>query len=107
MGGGGSGGDTNVFKYLNIFQVLVAIYVFLLANNFYTGDALFSVCFLSFCLSVDHFGISPGNVFVVHDELDKPVGKFGIKLNGSARFVHCNCTQLWIALTYLLGLFQT
>lgn len=35
--------------------------------------------------AVDHFGISPGNVFVIHDELDKPVGKFGIKLNGSAR----------------------
>lgn len=35
--------------------------------------------------AVDHFRILPGCVFLIHDELDKSVGKFGIKVNGSAR----------------------
>lgn len=35
--------------------------------------------------AVDLFKISTSDVFLIHDELDKPVGKFGIKDKGSAR----------------------
>ena len=37
--------------------------------------------------SAEHFDTKPENIFLVQDELDKPVGKFSIKEGGSARSV--------------------
>ncbi|TMS03975.1 putative peptidyl-tRNA hydrolase [Larimichthys crocea] len=33
------------------------------------------------------YGIKPEDILLVHDELDKPLGKIGIKHGGSARLV--------------------
>ncbi|XP_076093531.1 putative peptidyl-tRNA hydrolase [Mytilus galloprovincialis] len=35
--------------------------------------------------AVKHYGILPENVYLIHDELDKAVGKYGFKYGGSAR----------------------
>ena len=39
----------------------------------------------SIAKTIRHHGIAASNVYLLHDELDKPLGKFGMKENGSAR----------------------
>lgn len=39
---------------------------------------------VSWCLA-ELFGLTAEEVYLVHDELDKPLGKLALKLGGSAR----------------------
>lgn len=40
-----------------------------------------------FSIVAEYFDTKPENIFLIQDELDKPVGKFSIKEGGSARSV--------------------
>ena len=41
-------------------------------------------CF--FLISAREYNVIPDDVYLVHDELDKAVGKYNIKYGGSARY---------------------
>lgn len=41
---------------------------------------------IPFCLA-SKYGVRPEDILLVHDELDKPLGKVAIKHGGSARLV--------------------
>ncbi|KAJ1174275.1 hypothetical protein NDU88_006097 [Pleurodeles waltl] len=45
--------------------------------------------------AAERFGLGPEDIYLLHDELDKPLGKVSLKLVGSAR-VHngvCSCIE--------------
>ncbi|XP_065140432.1 peptidyl-tRNA hydrolase [Paramisgurnus dabryanus] len=46
---------------------------------------LMNVNGVSVAKAASKFSIQPENILLIHDELDKPLGKFGIKHGGSAR----------------------
>lgn len=43
-----------------------------------------SIAFIFYALA-GKYRIQPEDIFLVHDDLDKPMGKFSIKRGGSAR----------------------
>ena len=57
-----------------------------------------------FC-TAQHYGVEPSKIYLIHDNIDRPVGKFGIKVGGSAGYVVENMTKqlsiLWILLCIL------
>lgn len=44
--------------------------------------------------------ISPEHIFLIHDELDKPLGKFGIKHGGSARWIKTFHPIFFVLITF-------
>lgn len=45
----------------------------------------FIIAVVDYCFSASRFSIRPEHIVLVHDELDKPLGKLAIKHGGSAR----------------------
>lgn len=45
----------------------------------------FIIAVVNYCFSASRFSIRPEHIVLVHDELDKPLGKLAIKHGGSAR----------------------
>lgn len=50
---------------------------------------------LTLSFLANKYGIKPEDILLVHDELDKPLGKVAVKHGGSARCVGvCQCQNL-------------
>lgn len=78
------------------------------------AKANYSLCCLRLLVlllfSVEHFGVLADEVFLVHDDLELPLGKCMIKMGGSAKFAFlCNhsvsnsVSYLWIHLSFNRG----
>lgn len=72
-----------------VFECVYCLYTVCHETALPSSYKMFFSFFLSF-FSANKYDIKPEHILLVHDELDKPLGKVAVKHGGSARCVTLN-----------------